>query len=68
MINNIGNDSKVHVAIIENHLIELYQTAVNEQRTKILTSLRQMAREKDSQGDLAAATAIDWAIDRLLRS
>ena len=56
------------MAIIENHMIELYQSAVEEQRAKMLSSLRQMIQEKDSQGDHVAVGVLDWAIDRLLRS
>jgi hypothetical protein len=64
----IGKDARVHMAIIENHMIELYQTTVEEQRAKVLSSLRQMIQEKDSQGDHVAVGVLDWVIDRLLRS
>jgi hypothetical protein len=68
MKEEIGRDSRIQLAIIENHLVELYQAAVNEQRTKILASLRQMIQEKDAQGDHVAVSVLDWTIDRLLRS
>ena len=65
---NIGRDGRVHMSIIENHLIELYYAAAEEQRSEMLSSLRQMIQEKDSQGDLVAVGVLEWAIDRLLRS
>ena len=68
MKEEISRDSRVHMAIIENHLIELYQSSVEEQRAKMLSSLRQMIQEKDAQGDHIAVGVLDWAIDRLLRS
>lgn len=68
MKEEIGKDSRVHMAIIENHMIELYQAAVEEQRSVMLSSLRQMLQEKDAQGDHIAVGVLDWAIDRLLRS
>lgn len=64
----IGKDGRVHMAIIENHLVELYQSAVEQQRTDMLISLRQMIQEKDAAGDQIAVGVLDWAIDRLLRS
>lgn len=65
---NIDRDSRVHMAVIENHLIELYQSASDQQRSKMLASLRQMIQEKDSQGDQVAVGVLDWAVDRLLGS
>ena len=65
---NIGKDSRVHMAIIENHLIELYQSASEEQRSKVSAEMRMMIQEKDSQGDAIAVAVLDWALERLLRS
>jgi hypothetical protein len=65
---NIGRDGRVHMAIIENHLIELYQSTVEEQRTKMSLEMRRMIQEKDASGDDIAAAVLDWALERLLRS
>lgn len=64
---NIGRDGRIHMSIIENHLIELYYAAVEEQRSEMLSSLRQMIQEKDSQGDLVAVGVLEWAVERILR-
>jgi len=65
---NIGRDGRVHMAIIENHLIELYQSTIEEQRSKISAEMRMMIQEKDSQNDHIAVAVLDWALERLLRS
>ena len=65
---NIGKDGRVHMAIIENHLIELYQSTVEEQRSKMSAEMRMMIQEKDSQNDPIAVAVLDWALERLLRS
>ena len=65
---NIGRDGRVHMAIIENHLIELYQSTVEEQRTKMSLEMRRMIQEKDASGDDIAVAVLDWALERLLRS
>lgn len=65
---NIGRDGRVHMAIIENHLIELYQSTVEEQRSKVSAEMRMMIQEKDSQGDKIAVAVLDWALERILRS
>jgi hypothetical protein len=68
MKDSFGRDARVQMAIIESHTIDLYHAAINEERSNILSQLRQMIQEKDAQGDLIAVGVLDWAIDRLLRS
>ena len=65
---NIGKDSRIHMAQIEDQLIELYQSAVEEQRSRVSAELRMMIQEKDSQNDVIAVAVLDWALERLLRS
>ena len=65
---DIEKNSRVHLAIIDNHLIELYQSAKTEEQFRILSVLRMLIQEKDAAGDAIAVSVLDWAIDRLLRS
>jgi len=67
MNSNLSKDGKTHMAIIENHAIELYQAGVDEERTRILTEFRQLIQEKDSRSDHVAVAVLDWALGRLLR-
>jgi hypothetical protein len=64
---NIGRDGKTHITIIENHLIELYEAGVMEERTRFLAEIRQLIQEKDSRGDHVAVAVLDWALSRILR-
>lgn len=63
---NIDKASRIQLTIIENHLIELYEAAVQNQRTEMFIKIRQMIQEKDAQGDQVAVAVLDWALDRLL--
>ena len=64
---NIGRDGKTHMTIIENHLIELYEAGVMEERARFLAEIRQLIQEKDSRGDQVAVSVLDWALSRILR-
>lgn len=64
---NISRDGKIHLAVIENHLVELYEAGVIEERTRILTEIRSLIQEKDSRGDHVAVSVLDWALGRILR-
>lgn len=63
---NINKKSKVQIDIIENHLLELYYTAIESQRGSMFIKIREMIREKDAEGDKKAVEVLDWALDRLL--
>jgi hypothetical protein len=62
---NIDKDGRLHLAIIENHLIELYYSAAQSERSKLLSEIRMMIQEKDSQNDIVAVGVLQWALDRL---
>jgi hypothetical protein len=64
---NIGRDGKTHMAIIENHLIELYEAGIMEERSRFLNEIRMLIQEKDSRGDHVAVSVLDWALGRILR-
>ena len=64
---NISKNGKTHIAIIENHLIELYEAGVMEERARFLNEIRQLIQEKDSRGDHVAVAVLDWALGRILR-
>jgi hypothetical protein len=64
---NIGRDGKTHIAIIENHLLELHEAGVTEERSRIIGEIRQLIKEKDSRGDHVAVAVLDWALTRILR-
>lgn len=68
MNENINKNGRVHMSIIENHLLELYQAGVDEERSRILAAIRSIIQEKDSRGDHVAVSVLDWALDRILRS
>lgn len=63
---NIDKASRIQLAIIENHLLELHHAAVENQRAEMFAKMRQMIQEKDSQGDKIAVDVLDWALERLL--
>lgn len=67
MNSNLSKEGKTHMAIIENHAIELYQAGVEEERTRILNELRKLIQEKDSRSDQVAVAVLDWALSRILR-
>jgi hypothetical protein len=62
---NIGKSGKMHMSIIDNHLIELYESAVLEERARIMNELRLLVQEKDVRSDHDAVSVLTWAIDRL---
>lgn len=64
---NINTAGKNHMAIIENHLTELYEAGVMEERSRFLAEIRQLIQEKDSRGDHVAVAVLDWALGRILR-
>ncbi len=62
---NIGKSGRVQLDIIDNHLIEFYYAAVEEERMRILIEIRMMIQEKDAKNDKIAVEVIDWVLDRL---
>ncbi len=62
---HIGKKSQIQIAILENHLVELYQAAVAEERSRIMHELRLLVREKTERGDHDSISIINWVIDRL---
>jgi hypothetical protein len=62
---NIGKNGKMHMSIIDNHLIELYESAVLEERGRIMNDLRLLIQEKSERGDHDTVSVLTWAIDRL---
>lgn len=68
MDKNISRDGKVHMLIIENHLLDLYQAGVEEERTRIVHAIRTIIKEKETRSDHDAVAILDWALDRILGS
>jgi hypothetical protein len=68
MEKNISNSGKIHMSIVENHLIELYQSGVQEERDRILSVIRNIIKEKQVRSDYDAIAILDWTLDRILRS
>lgn len=64
---NIDRPSRIQLAIIENHLLELHHAAVDNERSNILSIIRQLIQEKDAAGDQTAVAVLDWALERILR-
>jgi ferritin len=62
---HIGNKSQVQIAILENHIVELHQAAVLEERSRIMNELRLLVKEKTERGDHDTISIINWVIDRL---
>ena len=62
---NIDKNGQIHMSIIENHLVELYESAVLEERSRIMNQLRLIVQEKDVRGDHVAVSVLMWTIDRL---
>jgi hypothetical protein len=65
---NISNNGKMHMSIVENHLIELYQSGVKEERSRIVFLIRDIIKEKQIRSDYDAIAVLDWTLDRILRS
>ena len=61
----IGKKSQIQIAIIENHIVELHQAAVIEERSRIMNELRLLVKEKTERGDHDTISIINWVIDRL---
>lgn len=53
------------MAIIENHMIELYQSGILEERSRMMNELRMLIQEKDSRSDHVAVAVLTWTLDRL---
>jgi hypothetical protein len=68
MDKNISRDGTVHMLIVQNHLIELYQAGVEEERARIIAVIRDIIKEKQIRSDHDAIAVLDWALDRILRS
>ena len=68
MDKNIGRDGTVQMLIINNHLTELYQAGVEEERSRIIAVIRNIIKEKQIRSDHDAIAVLDWALDRILRS
>jgi len=62
---HIDKKSQIQISIIENHIIELYQAAVLEERSRIMNELRLLVKEKTERGDHDSISIIKWVIDRL---
>ena len=62
---HIDKKSQIQIAIIENHIIELQQAAVLEERSRIMNELRLLVKEKTERGDHDSISIINWVIDRL---
>lgn len=62
---NIGRDGRIRLEVIDNHLVELYYSGVEEERNTTLSLIRQLIQEKDAQGDKIAVAVLDWVLDRL---
>ena len=62
---NIGRDGRIRLEVIDNHLVELYYSGVEEERNSTLSLIRQLIQEKDAQGDGIAVAVLDWVLDRL---
>lgn len=67
-MDNISKDGTVEMLIINNHLIELYQAGVEEERARIINIIRSIIKEKEVRSDYDAIAILDWALDRILRS
>ena len=63
---NIDKKSRVQLTIIENHLIELYESAIEYQRKEMFLTIRKMIQEYESKADSAAVKVLDAVLDRLL--
>jgi hypothetical protein len=68
MEKNISNSSKIRISIVEDHLIELYQSGVQEERDRILSVIKNIIKEKQVRSDYDAIAILDWTLDRILRS
>ena len=68
MDKNISRDGTTQMLIIDNHLIELYQAGVEEERNRIIAVIRDIIKEKQIRSDHNAIAVLDWALDRILRS
>jgi hypothetical protein len=68
MDKNISRDGAMQMLIIENHLLELYQAGVEEERHRIVSVIRDIIKEKQIRSDHDAIAVLDWALDRILRS
>ena len=68
MDKNISRNGVVQMLIIDNHLIELYQAGVEEERNRIIAVIRDIIKEKQIRSDHDAIAVLDWALDRILRS
>ena len=53
------------MTILENHILELHQAAVLEERSRIMNELRLLVKEKTERGDHDTISIINWVIDRL---
>jgi ferritin len=62
---HIGNKSQIQIAILENHIVELHQAAVLEERSRIMNELRLLVEEKTERKDHDTISIINWVIDRL---
>jgi hypothetical protein len=62
---HIDKKSQVQMTILENHILELHQAAVLEERSRIMNELRLLVKEKTERGDHDTISIINWVIDRL---
>lgn len=63
---SLSPDARVKLSAIDNRLIDLYESGVMEERTRILTEIRQVIQEKTDAGDLIAVETIQWLLDRVI--
>ncbi len=65
---DISKNGRIQMTIIDNHLMELYNAGVQEERGRLLNLIREMIQEKDVRSDHVAVSVLDWALKRILRS
>jgi hypothetical protein len=65
MKNNIDQKGKMHLANIDDHLIDLYHSGAEAERKKIMNELYVLVKEKEIRSDHDAVAIILWTIDRL---
>lgn len=65
MRSNIDKNGRIHLANIDDRLIELYHSGAEAERKKIMNELYLIVKEKEIRSDYDAVTIILWVIDRL---
>jgi hypothetical protein len=50
---HIDKKSQIQIAILENHIVELHQAAVLEERSRIMNELRLLIKEKNTKSSVS---------------